>query len=92
MAHILQELPLPMRINAPAILILVQIGLVVALGEIEELVIPGRLIGMTAGTAHPINQQSANGQGIVSNHFGRQSEGRLAAKEPGDVRTLDSIH
>ncbi len=78
----MQELPLPVHVHAAAILIGVAVRLILALWEVQKLIIVGRLIGMRRYRRRAFDQQSARFQRAVADHLGGQAERRLPREEP----------
>ena len=90
-------LPLPVHVHAAAPLLVVRVGLVFALGEVQVLVVAGRLIRLDAGAADLVDEQPADRQGSVADRSrpgsgtatgGRTS--RLCGSRSRQLRRVDA--
>ena len=76
-----EELPLPVRVQTPAVLGGAGVVLVGALGEMQVGPVAGRLVRLDAATADLLKEQPADGEGIVANQFGVQPEPGLPGNQ-----------
>ena len=71
-----------MHVDAAAVLAVVPIGDVVAVGELEVGVVAGRLVGVDARAAHVEVEQAGDGQRVVADELGLEPPGRLGREQP----------
>ena len=76
-----EERPLPVGVEAAAILVVAVVGVILARGEVEEDPVARRLVGLDAGPADLAGEQPADGQGVVADQLGVEPEGVLP-REP----------
>ncbi len=89
--HGVEELPLPMDVEAASPLAGVGMVGIGAGGEVEVLVIAGGLVGFDAGAADLLDEEVADGEGGIADHFGREAPAGLAGEEDvGGVGFLES--
>src|SRR5690606_35590248 len=79
--HRVQEGALPVDVEAAAILPLVEMGLVLALGEVEMLVVALRLVRLDARSTDLVVEQAADEERVVADQFGRQAKATLPREE-----------
>src|SRR5207248_3530043 len=68
----------PVRVNAAPVHIFPLVLLPLALGEVQHGPVACRLIRLHTRAANFRREQTADGQGVIANHFGIQAEARLA--------------
>ena len=79
--HRVQERPLPVHVDAAAVLAFVAIGHVVAVGELEVRVVAGRLIGDGARAADVQVEQAGDRQRVVADELGLEPPRRLGGEQ-----------
>ena len=80
--HRVQERALPVHVNAAAVLPLVGVGDVVAVGELEVRVVAGRLVGLDARAADLEVEQPGDRQGVVADELGLEPPRGLRGEQP----------
>ena len=79
--HRMQELALPVHVEAATPLPLIVVLLVGAGRKIQMAIVPRRLVGLHTGTTDLVHQQPTDRQRIVPHHLRRQAVARLPGKQ-----------